>query len=142
MIGLHLIHLFARMAIAAQDLEFTLLKIIDQHLVQLLRQLEYSAENVHLVLENTSTMTTSGSWLWRIGRQDDFFIYTRCEVELPQILELVIVLIHASKDVKLAVEIGGAMGGSRQWLIWAGLAHLLPVERSTIFTAVVAFIHS
>ena len=87
-------------------------------------------------------MSTSGTWLWRIGWQYDLFIHSRCHVKLPKIRKLVIVFIHTAKDVELAVEVWGAVGGTRQRLLWTSLANLLPVKSSTIFTAIIAFINS
>ena len=67
MIRIHLVHLITRIAIATEDLEFTLREIVYQHLIQLFSQLENTTKNVHLALENTSTMAASRSWLWCIG---------------------------------------------------------------------------
>jgi hypothetical protein len=74
MVRIHLVHLITRIAIATEDLEFTLREIEDQHLIQLFSQLENSTKNVHFALENASTMAASWSWLWCIGSQHYLFI--------------------------------------------------------------------
>ena len=63
MIGLHFVHVLAGLAIAAQNLELTLREIVDQHLVELLGQLQDSTEDVHFISENASTVTASGAGL-------------------------------------------------------------------------------
>ena len=103
---LHLVHLLAGLAVAAQNLELSLREIVDQHLVQLLCQFQDAAEDVHFILKNAGTVAASGSRLRRIGWQLNFFVLATSDIELPQITELSIVLVHAPKDVQLAVEVG------------------------------------
>lgn len=59
--------------IATKYLEAALIKVINQHFVQLLRKLKNASKDVHLVLEDARTVSTSWSWLRGAIGEDDLF---------------------------------------------------------------------
>jgi hypothetical protein len=51
-------------------------------------------------------VAASGARLRGVGRELDLLVNSRGNIKLPQIAKFGIVFIHASENVKLAVEIG------------------------------------
>ena len=83
--------------------ESILCKVINDHVVEFLRQLQDSTEDVHLLAPDYCSVPTTSDWFESTTIVADLVPLLRVEVECPQVSELVIVVVLASEDVEFVV---------------------------------------
>ena len=91
----------------ADCLESLLAKIVEQHLIELLRQLEDTSEDNHLTVVNVGRVTAAALWLVRVGTQSNLLELLGVQVEAPEVVQLHVVVAHAAENVALVVEDAG-----------------------------------
>lgn len=128
--------------LGANQLELHALEVKRQQVVQLFCQLKNAAEDQHLALEDCGAVATTGRGVIRIVRKVNLSEGFGHNVELPQVLQFVVLVVLASENVHFTVKDGGAVTGSDARGFWAICAHLLPMKSVVLFGADVALVGS
>jgi len=81
-------------------------EVEDEHIVQLLSQLEDAAEDVHSVVICNGCVSAAGQWVKVSLPNLNLSPGAGREIELPEVVELVVIVVLATKHVELAVVDG------------------------------------
>lgn len=89
-------------------------------------------------------MATSSNWNILSFLWDDLLPGARIQIKLPQISQLVVLVVLASKDVKLLVVDGGRVRGTSNWSLDASVSSSehLTVDSDTAWHELKDFIDS
>ena len=122
------------------DDEALRLEVEHDHLVEFLGQLKDAAEDNHLVVEDVGGVAAASGRAERALAQLDLLELLATQIELPQIIQLDIIVAHATKNVTLAIVHNGGLGGANARFVGALVTNALPLERVSILLAAVAFV--
>ena len=89
-------------------------KVEDKHVVELLGELKDATEDIHFVVICNGCVTTSGKRAKISLLNLNFSPCALLSVKLPEVIELVIIVVLASENVEFAVKEG--RGGRGTWL--------------------------
>jgi len=85
-----------------QQSETLCIKVVTYQIIQFLGQLKNSTEDKHLAIVNVGSVAASCIWFVLSVWNHNFFPFRSCTIELPQVVQFVIIVVLPSEDVELS----------------------------------------